>query len=525
MDEDPRLASGARPLGSDKVLDFIQMTGLTTGRMPEANAVAVAGPYGRPDDPISFFEYGVRDVDGSGDPAEAAQPEFDIDAFKPGRPAIVLEESRSLAELKQIIAELAEETNPARATYVRLTTPDPPREAPPPAREMEGLAARSPEPARAQPAPVAASPEARAVAPQTHAPAAGLAAARDLVRELSQANEVAAERQRAVKSLTLELKHPVTTAREELPEPEPEKEDFSSHSHLGLPRRRHRSVLRRWLPRIAVAVIVAACGYGAYEMLKSGARSPRAAYRSAQALLDSGEHRAASNEFLSFSKRFEGHPLAPDALFMAGYALQLEPPAPPARAKEAYAEAIGIFEKFTRQFPAHEKTPRAETLMGLLYYKTGRYLEAINLLGDPDRRLRDPGAYLMALRTLGRAYVDVGQLDNARSAFLRAAALESNMTPDQDYVELATTYQDLGARTGDPAQRRRYFGQAVEQWDFAMQVPGLLKGRKDDIKLLRDAAASRLDPGAQTINSGDGSAAAGETPPADSSSVRAPKQD
>ncbi len=559
MDEDPRLTSGTGSRGSDNVLDFIQMTGLTTGRIPSRGAATEgeAQPYGRPDDPISFFEYGVHDVDGSGDPAETVHPELDLEAFKPARPVIAFEESRSLAELKQIIAELAEETDPARGPYGRLTIQDEAAEASFAASTIEAPTARyrppvdSPSAAVAvAEAPVSAEPvrapaieaptardhqavgipsasktvtEALASVESARVPAAGLAAARDLMRELSQANEAAAERQRAVKGLTLDLKHPVTAAREELPEPESEKEDFSSHSHLGLPRRRRRSLLRRWLPRIAAAAIIAAAGYGVYSAAKINVQAPRAAYRSAQTLLDAGEHRRASDAFLGFSKRFDGHPLAPDALFMAGYALQLEAPTPAARAKEAYSEAIGIFEKFTAEYPAHEKTARAETLMGLLYYKTGRYPEAIHLLGDPERRVRDPGVYLMALRTLGRSYVELGQMDNARSAFLRAAAQENNMTPDQDYVELAQTYQSVGARAGDPAQRRRYFAQAVEQWDLAMQVPGLLKSRKDDIKLLRDAAASRLDPGAQANTSGDAPAVAGETPPADANLVQAPK--
>jgi tetratricopeptide (TPR) repeat protein len=178
---------------------------------------------------------------------------------------------------------------------------------------------------------------------------------------------------------------------------------------------------------------------------------------------------------------------------MAGFALQLVPEDPAPRAKEAYTESIEMLRAFVEAYPAHEKSPRAETMMGVLYYKTGRYLEAINLLGDPERRLRDPGAYLTALRTLGRSYAAVNQVDNARSAFMRAGALESNMAPDEDYAELAGLYTQLAERSGDPAQRRWYFAQAVEQWDFALQVPGLLKSRKDDMKLLRDVAAGKAD--------------------------------
>ncbi len=76
---------------------------------------------------------------------------------------------------------------------------------------------------------------------------------------------------------------------------------------------------------------------------------------------------------------------------------------------------------------------------------------------------------------------------------MRAAAVENNMQADQDYAELAGMYTQLAERSGDPAQRRRYFQLAVEQWDFALQVPGLLRSRRDDMKLLRDAAAGKAE--------------------------------
>jgi len=540
MEEDPRLSSGVGPARSDNVLDFIQMTGLTSGRIAQA-ASAAPQTAERADDPISFFEYGVRDVDGSGDPVEAPPPEMDFGAFHVAPPPADIEESQSLAELRQIIAELAEESDPARSAFGRLAAAEASPASP---REPEIISSWSPgqSPAIVPAADVAEkSPIAQLDAaafpalPAEISPASvPLAAARDLLRELSHANESAAEKQRAHSSAPFELKHPVTAAREGLVEPEGDKEDYSSNLHVGLTRRRTRSFLRRWFMRIAAVAIVVACIYGLWQALKFRTQPPRAAYSSAQSLLDSGDHRGASNEFLSIAGRFKGHPIAPDALFMAGYALQLEPEAPAAAAKEAYTEAIGIFEKFIADYPGHEKIARAETLIGLLYQKTGRDLEAINVLGNPDRRLRDPGAFLMALRTLGRAYTNVGQIENARSAFLRAAALESNMTPDQDYVELANLYQTLAARSGDPAQRRHQFQLAVEQWDFAMQVPGMLKSRKDDIKLLRDAAAANLDsesggtvaPGegraegrptrVRTIDLGNSAAAAGETPLAES---------
>jgi hypothetical protein len=77
------------------------------------------------------------------------------------------------------------------------------------------------------------------------------------------------------------------------------------------------------------------------------------------------------------------------------------------------------------------------------------------------------------------------------------------MTPDADYTELAGIYTQLAERSGDPVQRRRHFQQAIEQWDFALQVPGLLKSRKDEMKLLRDVAASKLERVSSDASAGE----------------------
>ncbi len=537
MENDPRLAHGAGPARSDNVLDFIQMTGLTTSRGSAAVSPARDVNGERADDPISFFEFGVRDVDGSGDPVQVTDPELDLDAFHV-TPPVENFASQSLTDLKQIIAELAAETDPAREPSARVITIEAPHVRPEDeeTRDLDPILEAFTFPQLDEPA----EPKTENEHTASPATAAGLAAARDLLRELSNANEAAAEKARATKALPETMVHPVTAQRASLPLPEDEKDDVTTHLHAGLPRRKRTLRFQRWFSMLGMVAILGLVGYGAFLGYRYYTQTSPAAFASAEALIDAGRYREASDEFLGLYNRFQRFPIAADALFMAGYALQLEPDTPRA-AKEAYSEAIGIFERFIVEYPGHAKTPRAETLMGLLYYKTGRQLEAVNVLGSPDRRLRDPGAYLMSLRTLGQAYAELGQMENARSAFMRAAALESNMTPDADYVQLATIYQGAASQTGDPAQRRRYFQLAVEQWDFALQVAGLLKSRKEDIKLLRDAAASKLEalPGG-AVAAGDSAAstdpstgvrtllgttsgAAGESPSSDSKSDQAPQ--
>ena len=151
-----------------------------------------------------------------------------------------------------------------------------------------------------------------------------------------------------------------------------------------------------------------------------------------------------------------------------------------------------LLERFIVENPSHTKTARAETLMGVLYFKLGLYPESISMLGGPDRRLRDPGAYLTTLRTLGRAYAAISRIENAQSAFIYAASLEENISPDQDYVELGELYHQLAERSTTDEEKRRYRELAIKQWDDALRVPGLLKSRKDGIKLLRDIVSSRL---------------------------------
>ena len=69
---------------------------------------------------------------------------------------------------------------------------------------------------------------------------------------------------------------------------------------------------------------------------------------------------------------------------------------------------------------------------------------------------------------------------------------EENISPDQDYVELGSLYQTLAERSTSDEEKRRYRELAIEQWENALRVPGLLKSRKDGIKLLRDVMSSRL---------------------------------
>ncbi len=248
--------------------------------------------------------------------------------------------------------------------------------------------------------------------------------------------------------------------------------------------------------------VLGGAAYGVAQFFLNQTETPEMAFRAAEKLLDEGKYAHASNAFQAFTRRFPMDIKRSDAMFMAGYAMQIAPPLPKENARKAYEEALVLLERFIVENPSHSKTARAETLMGVLYFKLDRHSEAIGILGDPGRRLRDPGAYLTALRTLGRAYTAVSRIDSAHSAFMRAASLEENISPDQDYVELGSLYQKLAERSATDEEKQRHEQLAIEQWDYALRVPGLLKSRRDDIKLLRDVFASRLDGDAAALETG-----------------------
>lgn len=249
----------------------------------------------------------------------------------------------------------------------------------------------------------------------------------------------------------------------------------------------------QWTIQLAMISVVVGAVYYAYQFYANRTADPRATFTRGTELIGDRRYQEASTTFRAFAQRFPDSALKADAQFMAAYALQLDRDPATNRSQQAFSDAIILFDQFIEENPGHHKVARAETLKGLLLHKVGRNRECISLLEDPSRRLKDPTAYLPALRTLARAYAAEQQIDNARSAYLRAASLEGNIAPDEDYLELAALYERLTGSASSDAERRRYQALAIEQWDYALRVPGLLKSRKGDIKVLRDVIAGQLE--------------------------------
>ena len=217
-------------------------------------------------------------------------------------------------------------------------------------------------------------------------------------------------------------------------------------------------------------------------------------YNRANAQLGGEAYSEASALFISLPERYPGSPLTADAQFMGAYALTLVPDVS-SDAPQAYADAILRLQQFIGNNPDHPKRHRAETLLGVMHYRTQNFEQAIAVLRDPQLQKFDREAYLPGLRVLARAYAAINDVDRAHTTYLRAASLEENRSPDQDYLELAAMYEQRAQHANTADAQRRYLRAAVDQWDVALQVPGLLKTRKKEIRQRRDIVAEELGGG------------------------------
>lgn len=339
----------------------------------------------------------------------------------------------------------------------------------------------------------------RRPAPVLREHTAHLAEAEKLLEEL--APEPAFARAPATEPVEPETSH-------DIPEPASEAEDIPDEAldfKKSQGRRRHRSVskfrLGRTLKRLAalflIFVGVAAAGYTAYLWVLHRMASPTQLYNQAGKLMTRGEYREAAALFEKFAALHPNHPLRGEAQFAAAFAVQLQRPNDADEAQEITKESLRLFEQFRRENPTHSKVARAETLMGRLHYEAGHYREAVELLRNPELRLRDPASAVPALRTLARASAKMGDAEAARSYYLQSVGVQDNHSPDVDYAELGTLYQSLAERTEDLDKRIRLQQLAIESWTHALEVPSIDPSSKQTIRSQLDVLRERLqnEPG------------------------------
>lgn len=564
VSDDARLSSSV-PAGPDAGdLDFIQMTGLTApvAQRPDSEAGPTPGTLEMdPTLPVSFYEEGVDDVDGSKDPLsprDAPGEDQDLLGLTAQSPEHTPGVSRAADQLKSIIADLedppkaetaakTEDTDEIPSLDLEESSPEiaPTQEIAP---DTEALGLQEPEepsldeyiaagddlvavsevdvPEEGPPAPVASGPDSPemqaeppsvlpepAPPPEPPAPSppplqsppvtpapADLTEAESLLHQL--------EVQERESTVTPDaLASPIAPAPWESNDPKdsggPDENSETDESVYHRPqsvssprkKRSHKSVARRllrWGLRLVLISVVIVGAFEAFQFYQSETASPREAYDTGLRFIQNGAFHEASSAFENCARRYPLDSLRAEAQFMAGYALQLVPPSPHDRAQDAYKRASALFTSFIADNPSHVKRARAQTLIGILKYRVGAYREAISRLEDSERRLRDPAAYLPSLRTIGRCYAALGEIENARLAFLRAASAGDNFSPDSDYLELAALYESLSERTTDEKLRTEYRNEAIKHWDFALRVPGLLKSDKRGVELLRDVMVGKL---------------------------------
>jgi tetratricopeptide (TPR) repeat protein len=507
LETDPRFQNGVAEASRGDDLDFINMTGLTPMRASagaDETGVNVNDPALNPDAPISFFEEGVGDVDSRMAPDPTSHIPMEDDELVPSSPPPAETESLTVSGLKEIIADL--DVNDSPDEVGQLTdSPEPDTEAHDvPQADLDTLTELNLEAASSALDDLGKSllPETAAVTPpevEASVPY-DFQEAGELIRALEEGepNEHTNSDDMASGAEGVETSNPAPAP---LP-PAGDDSDEQDASVYNQPLKKGSSLRKRkrqrlstriiqWGTRIVFLLLIAGSAYYMWQLYENRTLGPQELFALAETHIEEGAVNTASAVYADLVRRYPNHPLRSDAEFMEAYALYLTPELA-TKSDEAYGRSIALFEQFLVDNPGHQKVARAETLLGMLYYRTGRYTDAINRLADPNRRLRDPGSYLPVLRTLARSYAAEGQIEKARSSFLQAAVMESNFEPDRDYLELAKLYMTLAERNGQSAMARRYYSLALEQWNHALRIPGLLVSQRKEIEAARDVLQSRL---------------------------------
>jgi tetratricopeptide (TPR) repeat protein len=479
VQEDSRISSGTPKDASDGDLDFISMTGLTTPSSMET--VAEASPTEPvedmdPEAPVTFYEEGVEDVDGTMVPDDTVENLGDEEELVSSTISAGTKES-SIEGLKEIIADLAGETDSAEESV------EDPDELP----ETEMFT--EPE--------IAVDSNESEISEEKLAEL-NLEATQSALENFEAANSVEEEITDALVETKLQVLPTLDDESDDFDDDSRDEEDIERDSTIynrplrSKPQTRNR---RRRTPMgfviqfsfiLLLFILILAGVYYSLELYADRTLTSHQMMAKAESAMAGGEYAKAGILFDEILVRYPNDSLVGEAKFMSAYALQLVPDSD-ANADDYYSHSISQFERFLLEHPNHEKTNRAETLLGMLYYRTDNYDKTIALLGDPNRRMKDPGAYLTTLRTLARSFAASSRISESHSAFLRAATLDANMTPEQDYLELASLYVTLADRSTSPVMEERYQTLAIEQWDHAIEVPGILSFLKNEIQLSREA--------------------------------------
>jgi tetratricopeptide (TPR) repeat protein len=229
-----------------------------------------------------------------------------------------------------------------------------------------------------------------------------------------------------------------------------------------------------------------------------------------------GRFKEAADDYAEFVARNPDHPQRADAQFNAAFYLQVTSPDggesdSSVTGAARLEQSLKQLQKFIEDNPLHAKVARAKTLVGLLQFRLKHYKEAIDQLHSPGLRLEDPYVSLVILRTLASSYARIGDFESARSAYLQAASLPDNYSPDLDYQELSDLCKSMADQASTPEESRRYLELSAEQLSHAILTPGIDPVTK---KRLQSLLAARQASGGAAPEAG--------VPPAAAKSVAPP---
>jgi tetratricopeptide (TPR) repeat protein len=546
FDGDPRLASGVPQDQRGSDIEFIQMSGLVRPTSPPAGAAPPAHDDLDSSRPVSFFEKGVADVDADMVPGVLEDRATANQEIRP-----IQQTQAAMSHLRDIIADLTKDSPTAAPDPELMAALDSPGK---PSDALAELPPAPPDTAAAQ-GPVSLDDMLSEFAPthpmleETETPAATQQPA-ETAQEIRRApareetSHVATNAPSTPEAPPLVRPAPVLFGHnaqlveaekllEEL-EPAPVSQfdatstaaspvDRPTRVDIGLQaadvdelsdgvldykqqgQRRHRATgknpVARGLLRTAAGLLIvsalAVATYAGYLWIQQRMVSPEQLFNQAARLAAKGDYAAASQMFDQFASLHPNDPMRAEAQFNAAFTMQLQKPADNDQVQEVIRQALRLFDQYRKENPTHQKLARAETIMGRLNYESGRYPEAIDLLRNPELRLRDPVSAVPALRTLARASAKMGDAEAARSYYLQAVGVQGNHSPDVDYAELGSLYQSRADRAEDLDKRIELQQLAIDSWTRALEVPSIDPSSKQTIRSQLDVLRERLqsEPG------------------------------
>jgi TolA-binding protein len=262
----------------------------------------------------------------------------------------------------------------------------------------------------------------------------------------------------------------------------------------GRKRRRRRLALAAMILVVIAGPALVIGGTMGYRHFAPRLAGPDGLFAEAQSAQADGDAREAAGLFQTFVARFPQHPRRGEAQFLAAFLTQVHTPDRLTSDMER-EQAVALFEQFVRENPNHPKVARALTLMGVAQLHLKNYEEAIDILRQPELRMKDTAGALTGLRALARAYEHTGDHESAQSNYLKAASMAGNYAPNEDYSQLAELHKRLSLQEIPEGERRTHLESAIQYWNHAAQTPGLEPSERQNLQVKVKWEADQLESG------------------------------